>query len=40
MAAPQDLQYGVSITDACVGWDETADMLNELNASLSKKAAA
>jgi 3-deoxy-7-phosphoheptulonate synthase len=23
------LQYGVSITDACVGWDETVDMLEE-----------
>ena len=39
MAAPSELQYGVSITDACVGWDETAAMLNELNASLGQKAA-
>lgn len=23
------LQYGVSITDACIGWDETVDMLEE-----------
>jgi len=39
MAAASELQYGVSITDACVGWDDTAAMLNELNASLSQKAA-
>ncbi len=24
------LRYGVSITDACIGWDETADLLVEL----------
>jgi 3-deoxy-7-phosphoheptulonate synthase len=23
------LQYGLSITDACVGWDETVEMLEE-----------
>ena len=33
------LQYGVSITDACVGWDETQAMLTDLNAALSTKAA-
>ncbi len=25
----QNLQYGVSVTDACVGWDETVAMLEE-----------
>ena len=24
------LQYGVSITDACIGWDATAEVLHEL----------
>jgi len=24
------LQYGVSVTDACVGWDETVAMLEEV----------
>jgi 3-deoxy-7-phosphoheptulonate synthase len=23
----QDLRYGVSITDACMGWDSTAESL-------------
>ena len=26
----QPLQYGVSITDACIGWDTTADVLHTL----------
>ena len=25
----QDLRYGVSITDACLGWDSTAACLRE-----------
>jgi 3-deoxy-7-phosphoheptulonate synthase len=25
---PNDLQYGVSVTDECVGWDETEDLIN------------
>jgi len=29
LAAPQDLRYGVSITDACLGWDTTAECLRE-----------
>ena len=24
---PQQLEYGLSITDACIGWDETAELL-------------
>lgn len=28
--APETLKYGVSITDACIGWDETADLLREI----------
>ena len=33
------LTYGVSITDACLGWDETAALLNELAESLVAKPA-
>jgi 3-deoxy-7-phosphoheptulonate synthase len=33
------LAYGVSITDACLGWDETAALLNELAESLVAKPA-
>ena len=36
---PAALTYGQSITDACVGWDETADMLRELNSALLSRAA-
>lgn len=25
---PSSLQYGVSVTDACIGWEETSEMLN------------
>jgi 3-deoxy-7-phosphoheptulonate synthase len=39
MQNPDGLQYGVSITDACVGWEETVTMLSNLNAVLSTKAA-
>ncbi len=28
-AEPKDLAYGVSITDACVGWDETRELVHE-----------
>ncbi len=34
--APQQLRYGVSITDACLGWDTTADCLREAAARLKK----
>ncbi len=37
ISQPQ-LAYGVSITDACVGWEETAEMLTELNAALAARA--
>jgi 3-deoxy-7-phosphoheptulonate synthase len=32
---PSSLEYGVSITDACVGWDETEKLLLEANEALS-----
>ena len=31
----EDLEYGISITDACVGWNETEEMLKNLSLSLS-----
>lgn len=34
------LKYGVSITDACVGWDTTVDMLEKLAASVRARRAA
>jgi len=33
------LAHGVSITDACLGWDETAALLNELAESITAKTA-
>ncbi|KAG8964459.1 hypothetical protein FRC03_001775 [Tulasnella sp. 419] len=36
---PSGLKHGVSITDACVGWDDTVTMLRRLNqASLTRAA--
>jgi len=32
------LTYGQSITDACIGWDETLDLLRELAASVRERA--
>ena len=34
LVRPQDLRYGVSITDACLGWDSTAACLREAAARL------
>jgi 3-deoxy-7-phosphoheptulonate synthase len=33
------LDYGVSITDACLGWDDTAALLNELAESIVARPA-
>ena len=33
------LQYGVSITDACVDYDTTREMLNELNEAVKARRA-
>ena len=40
--APEGLRYGVSVTDACVSWAETEEMLRRLNSALgdSPRAAA
>jgi len=35
LADPAKLAYGVSITDGCVGWDETERLLREAHASLT-----
>jgi len=34
LGRPQDLRYGVSITDACLGWDTTTSALREAAARL------
>ena len=28
---PKSLKYGVSITDGCIGWEETVVLLDDLN---------
>jgi len=36
---PSSLTYGQSITDACIGWDETESVLNELAAAVRARRA-
>ncbi len=36
-AKPEGLVYGQSITDACMGWDQTSDVLDELASSVSRR---
>jgi len=31
------LKYGVSITDACIGWEDTVAVLDELAAAVKKR---
>lgn len=31
------LKYGVSITDACIGWDDTDKVLEELSQAAAKR---
>lgn len=31
----EDLEYGVSVTDACIGWDETEELLRDAYAKLA-----
>lgn len=33
------LQYGVSITDACISWDDTEKVLAELATAVQKRRA-
>ena len=35
----QPLTYGQSITDACIGWDETVEMLGELAEAVARRRA-
>jgi len=37
---PSQLEYGVSITDACIGWSETEELLLEAHESLKSLAPA
>lgn len=39
MSDLSQLQYGVSVTDACIDWAETQSLLRDLNAALGVKAA-
>ena len=39
-AALEELRYGVSVTDACIGWDETAELLREAASTLAEPAGA
>ena len=34
------LRYGVSITDACIGWEDTETLLGEIAAAARTKTAA
>jgi 3-deoxy-7-phosphoheptulonate synthase len=36
-ADPRDLRYGVSITDACIDWETTAELLRDLAGSLKNR---
>ncbi|KAG5636978.1 3-deoxy-7-phosphoheptulonate synthase [Sphagnurus paluster] len=36
-AGPQELKWGVSITDACVDWETTVGMLEELNEAVAAR---
>jgi 3-deoxy-7-phosphoheptulonate synthase len=31
------LRYGISITDECIGWDETADLIRQAHEALGKR---
>ena len=37
LVTPSTLRYGQSITDACLGWDTTVDVLGELAASVRSR---
>jgi len=37
---PEGLKWGVSITDACVNWEKTVAMLNNLNGAVSQRRVA
>ena len=35
---PAKLDYGQSITDACIGWDDSLDVLDVLSAARCRRA--
>jgi 3-deoxy-7-phosphoheptulonate synthase len=35
-----DLKYGVSITDACIGWEETEELIDRAAGELKSNQAA
>ena len=37
VVAGQPLTYGQSITDACIGWDATVEMLGELAEAVARR---
>jgi len=39
-SGPKDLEYGVSITDACVHWEDTLSMMDELNKAAGDRRKA
>jgi len=39
LADPAELTYGQSITDACLGWETTADVLADLAAAVRARRA-
>ena len=36
IASREDLTYGQSITDSCIGWDETEQLILDLDDALKK----
>jgi len=36
-SGPQDLKYGISITDACIHWDDTVVALEKLSNAVAKR---
>src|SRR5690606_25744764 len=38
--SPSGLEYGVSITDGCIGWTETAELLGWIGSELRGRRAA
>ena len=40
LAGPAELTYGQSITDACLGWETTADVLADLAAAVRQRRAS
>jgi len=37
LKTPDALDYGVSITDACIGWDTTVEVLEQLAAAVKER---